>query len=59
VETAPAIEEALEKYDRWTGKVVHTTRDGRKVTMDSRMSLVRESNGRRLVIETNRPLDGG
>jgi two-component system CheB/CheR fusion protein len=56
-QSAPAIEAALEKYGHWTGQLVQVTRDGRKIKVDSRMSLVREADGRKLVIEANRPAE--
>ena len=58
VQAAPSIEETLEKYGRWTGELTHTRRDGGKIKVDSRMSLVRQNDGRRLVIESLRPLEG-
>jgi two-component system CheB/CheR fusion protein len=58
VQDAPTIEQTLEKYGRWTGQIEHKRRDGGRIKVDSRMSLVRESDGRKLVVESNRPLDG-
>ena len=46
---------SLEKESCWEGELVHTARDGRKITVDSRMVLVREA-GRAYVIETNRDI---
>ena len=49
--------EALEKDGRWSGPLTHTTRDGRQIAVDSHMVLVRETDGREVVIEANRPHD--
>lgn len=50
----PAILEALEREGRWEGEIVHTCRDGRQVTVSSRWSLQRDSQGRPAsVLETN------
>lgn len=51
------INEKLEKTGRWSGDLMHTTRDGTSIRVSSRMSLVREADGRRLVVETIHPLD--
>jgi two-component system CheB/CheR fusion protein len=50
---APEIEESLRKKGIWTGELAHVHRDGRKIRVDSRMSLVREADGRLLVTEAN------
>jgi two-component system, chemotaxis family, CheB/CheR fusion protein len=54
-----SIEKALERDGRWAGRLVHMGRQGQPIHVDSRMVLVREEDGRRVVIEANRPLDGG
>jgi hypothetical protein len=46
----------LEGQGEWTGELTHTTRDGRKILVESRHMLVREADGRRLVLETNRDI---
>ncbi|PLS87490.1 MAG: hypothetical protein CYG60_01600, partial [Actinobacteria bacterium] len=48
------IEAALEREGRWDGELVHTTKDRRRVVTESRHMLVETSDGRRLVLETNR-----
>jgi two-component system CheB/CheR fusion protein len=57
VESAAEIEEKLQKHGRWSGKLVHAKRDGGKIQVSSRMSLVSEPDGRKLVIETIHPLE--
>ncbi len=44
----------LIRTDRWEGELIHTTRDGIKVTVASRWSLQRDSNGQPIaILETN------
>jgi PAS domain S-box-containing protein len=50
------FEAALDRDGEWTGELIHTTRDGRKILVESRHVLVREADGRRLVLETNRDI---
>jgi PAS domain S-box-containing protein len=50
------FETALERDGEWTGELTHTTRDGRKIIVESRHVLMRETDGRRLVLETNRDI---
>ena len=52
----PVFEAALERDGEWTGELTQTTRDGRKILVESRHVLVREADGRRLVLETNRDI---
>jgi PAS domain S-box-containing protein len=54
--TTPEFEAALEREGEWTGELTHTTRDGRKILVESRQMLMREADGRRLVLETNRDI---
>ncbi|TBR28363.1 MAG: PAS domain S-box protein, partial [Reyranella sp.] len=50
----PAILEELEREGRWEGEIVHTCRDGRQATVNSRWALQRDSHGRpAAVLETN------
>jgi C4-dicarboxylate-specific signal transduction histidine kinase len=44
----------IERQGAWSGELTHTTRDGRKILVESRQVLMREADGRRLVLETNR-----
>jgi PAS domain S-box-containing protein len=47
------IEEILEREGAWEGRLVHSRRDGRMVTVDSRWALD-TSRGERVVLEINR-----
>jgi len=50
------FEAALELEGEWTGELTQTTRDGRKILVESRHLLMREADDRRLVLETNRDI---
>jgi PAS domain S-box-containing protein len=50
------FEAALERDGEWTGELTHTTRDGRALVVESRHLLLREADGRRVVLETNRDI---
>jgi PAS domain S-box-containing protein len=54
----PDFEALLERDGEWTGELTHTTRDGRKILIESRHVLMHEADGRRLVLETNRDITG-
>src|SRR4051794_18506367 len=45
---------ALAEAGHWVGELVHATRDGREVVVESRQEVLREPDGRVLVLETNR-----
>jgi dihydroflavonol-4-reductase len=49
-----ALESALSRYGVWIGELQHTARDGRKVEVEARLSLMSHQNGRWLVLEVNR-----
>jgi PAS domain S-box-containing protein len=51
-----AFEARLARQHIWSGEMTHTTRDGRKVIVDSRHVLVEVAKGRRVVLETNRDI---
>lgn len=46
------IKERLELDGQWMGELIHTTRDGRRVTVESRLLLFRRADGQLLVLET-------
>ncbi len=54
--STPEFEAVLERDGQWTGELTHTTRDGRRIIVESRHVLMREADGRRLVLETNRDI---
>jgi two-component system CheB/CheR fusion protein len=43
--------DALEAEGAWTGELVKTARNGQKINVESRMVVVQETDGRRLVLE--------
>ncbi|MDQ4120612.1 MAG: PAS domain S-box protein [Acidobacteriota bacterium] len=45
--------QTLEKTERWTGRIRHTAKDGRVLTVESRQMLI-SIKGKRLVLEANR-----
>jgi len=50
------FESILEREGEWTGELIQTTRDDRKIIVESRHVLMREADDRRLVLETNRDI---
>ncbi len=52
----PFFEATLERDGEWVGELTHTTRDGRRILVESRHVLIREGDRRRLVLETNRDI---
>lgn len=54
--TTAEFEAALGRGGQWTGELTHTTRDGRRIVVESRLVLMREESDRRLVLETNRDI---
>jgi PAS domain S-box-containing protein len=50
------IEAELVANGQWQGEVQHTTKDGRKILVESRQTLVTDAAGRRLVLEANRDI---
>ena len=52
------LKATLERDGRWAGEIVHTTREGERVVVESRHVLARMDDGRRLVLETNRDITG-
>ncbi|HXS26255.1 MAG TPA: PAS domain-containing sensor histidine kinase [Steroidobacteraceae bacterium] len=45
---------SLREARQWTGELRHRCRDGREVTVSSRMQVVRDAQGIELVLESNR-----
>jgi|GEM_PF-1553830 len=44
----------LQSRGEWTGRVEHRTRDGRRISVESRLVLRRDAGGNGVVLETNR-----
>jgi len=53
-----SIRETLLKRGQWAGELVHTTRDRRTIPVESRMTLLTDPHGERLVIESCRDISG-
>lgn len=55
--TSVAVFEAtLKRHGQWSGELRHTTRDGRRLIVESRHVLLRQADGHELVLETNRDI---
>ncbi len=50
------FEASLAREGHWVGELVHFARDGRRVVVESRQEVLREPDGRLLVLETNRDI---
>lgn len=50
------VEEALLRDGHWYGELTHRGRDGRRIVSDSRHVLMRQTDGRKFVLETNRDI---
>ncbi len=46
----------LDKEGMWTGELIHTTKGGKELIMESRQQLIQDSHGKNTVIETNRDI---
>jgi Signal transduction histidine kinase regulating C4-dicarboxylate transport system len=53
--TTEIFEGVIERQGAWSGELIHLTRDGHKIFVDSRQMLMCD-DGRRLVLETNRDI---
>ena len=51
-----AFKKALKRDGEWIGDILHTTRDGRRIVVDSRHQLLTEPDGRRYVLEVCRDI---
>ena len=40
----------------WTGEIVHTTKYGKKIIVESRQQLIHDTSGKKVIIETNRDI---
>lgn len=40
----------------WIGEIIHTTKDGKKIIVDSRQQLIKDYNNKQFVIEANRDI---
>src|SRR6185312_11198995 len=49
---------SLREARQWAGELHHRCRDGREVTVSSRMQVVRDAQGVELVLESNRDVTG-
>jgi two-component system CheB/CheR fusion protein len=46
----------LERERHWSGELIQMRRDGQKIIVDSRMVMVQEPKGNKLVVEASRPI---
>ena len=52
----PIIDSTIEREGRWVGELGHSTKDGRNIVVESLMLAVREPDGSKTVLETNRDI---
>jgi PAS domain S-box-containing protein len=50
------LEASLARYGLWVGQLQHTTRDGREVRVEARLTFMSQQSGKWLVLEVNREL---
>ena len=48
--------EKLYNEKMWTGELIHTTKNGSKIIVESRHQLIQDYSGKKIVIETNRDI---
>lgn len=48
------LESILLTEGQWAGELIHTTKDGRTIVVDSRQRLIHRADGQLLVVESNR-----
>ena len=46
----------LAKEKIWIGELTHTPKDGQKIIVESRLQLIRDDSGKKIIIETNRDI---
>jgi PAS domain S-box-containing protein len=42
----------------WTGELIHTTKEGNEIIVESRQQLIQDASGKKVVIESNRDITG-
>jgi PAS domain S-box-containing protein len=52
----PVFEAVLERDGEWNGELTQVTRDNRRIIVESRQVLIRDPDGRRFVLATNRDI---
>jgi PAS domain S-box-containing protein len=52
------LREALERDGRWSGELTHTTRDGRRIIVECRMTMMAMASGEQIVLESCRDITG-
>ena len=50
------FQEILTKEEMWTGEITHTTKDGKKIIVETRQQLIKDPSGKKIVVETNRDI---
>ena len=50
------LDRQLQETGYWEGELIHTTRDGRRVTVESRQTATRSPDGGLLILESNRDI---
>ena len=46
----------LTNHKMWTGELTHTTKDGKKIIVESHQQLIQDASNRKIVLETNRDI---